>query len=82
MKIIDKFTKSEEKKQRRRRKLFTFSNPHTRHHLLSSKITKLLHRGNLSSNWSAKQNRAASYLPLPLNKTHQTNSYLESTMMK
>jgi hypothetical protein len=37
MKIIDKFTKSEEKKQRRR-KLFTFSNPHTRHHLLHQRL--------------------------------------------
>ena len=78
MKITDKFTKSEDRKNKRRRKLFI----HTLGIIFFIKDYKIASWDNLSSSWSAKQNRAASYLPLPLNKIHQTNSYLESTMMK
>ena len=78
MKITDKFTKNEDKKNKEEENYLSTHQASSS----SSKITKLLHGDNLSSNWSAKQNRVASYLPLPLNKTHQTNSYLESTMMK
>jgi hypothetical protein len=56
MKITDKFTKSTDKKNKEEEENYLSTHQASS---FSSKITKLLHRENLSSNWSGKTKQSS-----------------------